>query len=135
MAKAFHKEFKKKMRASGIRSFQQQFINRSESVRKGNCKSVTTRGCTTAIPGTSHHGWGQAIDVRKPKGIACGKNNKACFIKYDKYHDWLLENAYKIGFAGIKWGWLGMKGVPVMATKKLKEPWHWEPITGRVMDL
>jgi LAS superfamily LD-carboxypeptidase LdcB len=135
MSKAFHAKFKKKMRSSGIRSFRQQYINRAESVRKGNCRSITTAGCSTAIPGTSNHGWGMAIDVRKPEGVPCGKNNSACFIKFDKYHDWLLENAYEKGFAGIKWGWLGMKGEKHLATRKLKEPWHWEPITDRVMVL
>ncbi len=127
MARAFHSHFGHKMRSSGIRSFRQQIINRKSGVRKGKCKDMFVP-CTTAVPGRSNHGWGQAVDIRKPLNKEC--TGDACFLGYDKYHKWLLENAYKIGFAGIKWAWLGQKGT-VMSTKSLKEPWHWEPINNR----
>jgi len=141
MAFAFYNHFGKKLRSSGIRSFRQQIINRRNSFPKslgGNkkesapCRSFTQRGggCGTAIPGTSNHGWGQAVDIRKAVSSEC--KGSACFIQMgDKYHKWLLENAYKKGFAGRKWAHLGQPGT--ILSKQLKEAWHWEPIEGRVI--
>ena len=129
MAKAFHAHFGHKLRSSGIRSFKQQVINRQYGINKGSCADMHS-SCGTAVPGSSNHGWGQAVDIRKPVNKEC--TGDACFIGFDKYHNWLLDNAYKKGFNGLKWGWLGQKGT-VLSTKKLKEPWHWEPINNRVI--
>tara|TARA_Y100000593_G_scaffold93969_1_gene190875 strand:+ start:1287 stop:2471 length:1185 start_codon:yes stop_codon:yes gene_type:complete len=136
MAKAFHDHFGVKMRSSGIRSFEQQIINRNNSIKTSeSCESLTDpKGCGTAIPGRSNHGWGQAVDIRTPKGAKC--YGAACFIqRNDKYHKWLLKNAYKIGFAGRKWGHLGQvdENGKYVLPKQRYEAWHWEPISDRVL--
>lgn len=135
MAAAFYNNFGEKLASSGIRSFQQQIKNRKKSLPKSNggtrseaakCKTLNQRGkgCGTAIPGRSNHGWGQAVDIRYP-----GTHK---FIKTSTpYYKWLVKNAYEVGFLGMKWGHLGQKNTPL--SSQTFEAWHWEPITGRVI--
>jgi hypothetical protein len=56
------------------------------------------RGGKAAVPGTSNHGWGSAVDIDFKKG----SGKRATFR-------WLKDNASKFGFSTIG-----------------REPWHWE---------
>ena len=60
----------------------------------------------TAIPGTSNHGWGQAVDL-------CGgaeRYNGAAYL-------WLKANAGRFGWHHPAWAEPG---------QRQEEPWHWE---------
>lgn len=63
---------------------------------------------STAIPGTSNHGWGTAIDVAN------------AFYAYgaapSKIVSWLNRNAKKFGWVRPSWAF----------TQRDWEPWHWE---------
>lgn len=124
LAEAFYKKFNKKLKAGLSRDFHEQIKVRMDYYKKGNCKEMTSKygtigpsgkACPTAIPGTSHHGWGAAMDIRK---------DKRWLAKTDPEFTWLIDNAQNIGFKGIKWTWLGSALKPA----SLHESWHWEPI-------
>jgi cell wall-associated NlpC family hydrolase len=54
-----------------------------------------------AVPGTSNHGWGLAVDF-------CGGPQQ---------HAWLMANGGRFGWANPPWAWPG---------RGREEPWHWE---------
>lgn len=56
------------------------------------------KGGKAAVPGTSNHGWGSAVDIDLKKG-----SGKRATLR------WLKDNASKFGFSTIA-----------------REPWHWE---------
>lgn len=92
---------------SGFRTFarQQYFWKKNGCTSRGNC-----RGNLAAVPGTSRHGIGSALDI----SVGCGKQPgsspfTACINKSAKYK-WLRENAMQFGF--------------VRTVRS--EPWHWE---------
>ncbi|MBC3762779.1 D-alanyl-D-alanine carboxypeptidase family protein, partial [Quadrisphaera sp. RL12-1S] len=63
-----------------------------------------------AVPGTSEHGWGLAVD------LGDGVQNS------DEHYDWLIENAPKYGWDHPSWARRGGGGP--------YEPWHWEFVAG-----
>lgn len=73
---------------------------------EGQIRCRATKGNMCAVPGTSNHGWGIAID------FSGGIN------QYDTpQHRWMVENAGKFGW--YLPGWAQKNG-------SLPEPWHWE---------
>lgn len=73
---------------------------------------VTERQCSgppIALPGTSNHGWGRAIDFTT-NGTATLTCNTAEF-------GWLNENAGDYGWVHPGWAHCG---------RSTSEPWHWE---------
>lgn len=79
--------------ASGYRTLAQQYTVKAE------------RGSLAAVPGTSNHGWGLAVDF-------CSKETQG--VRWT----WLQENAPVYGFNNPSWAKLGGSGP--------HEPWHWE---------
>lgn len=78
------------------------------------CKQVWTKKRNpkkAAIPGTSMHGWGQAVDIGEPMGRSMGYDSK--------YYTWLRNNAPKYKWDNPKWA-RGDGSNP--------ESWHWEYI-------
>ncbi len=63
-----------------------------------------------AVPGTSEHGWGLAVD------LGGGVQNS------DEHYAWLIENAPKHGWDHPAWARKGGSGP--------YEPWHWEYVAG-----
>ena len=60
-----------------------------------------------AVPGTSNHGWGLAVDL-------CG----GIQVDYSPEHEWLLAHAGEFGWFHPSWAMPGGPGP--------HEPWHWE---------
>ena len=61
-----------------------------------------------AVPGTSIHGWGRAVDFEEG----------GAELAFDmKGYDWLVQHASAFGF--VQPGWAGRSGAA-------PEPWHWE---------
>ena len=65
-----------------------------------------TRPSFAAIPGTSNHGWGRALDL-------CGGAQSYSGAAYR----WLKANAGRFGFVHPAWAEPG---------RGMEEPWHWE---------
>ena len=63
---------------------------------------------SAAVPGTSNHGWGTAVDIR---GINNGFGNPP-----HPTYQWLARHAGKYGWTNPSWA----------KTKNFWEPWHWE---------
>jgi LAS superfamily LD-carboxypeptidase LdcB len=61
-----------------------------------------------AVPGTSIHGWGRAVDLQDPTG-------KMTFDSPG--YRWLQANAWRFGFVHPAWAEPGGSA---------PEPWHWE---------
>ncbi|MBB4904796.1 D-alanyl-D-alanine carboxypeptidase family protein [Actinophytocola algeriensis] len=59
-----------------------------------------------AVPGTSNHGWGLALDL-------CGGAQSFGSAQYA----WLRANALSFGWVNPEWAWPG---------RGREEPWHWE---------
>lgn len=68
---------------------------------EGQVEAKRKYGDGAATPGTSVHGWGQAVDLGGPIQNAGSAQ-----------HAWLRSNA-----ATFKWYWVG---------QRFGEPWHWE---------
>jgi len=64
-----------------------------------------------AVPGTSEHGWGLAVDMCD--GVEKGSGSR---------FQWLRENAAAYGWANPDWAQAGGSGP--------YEPWHWEYVAG-----
>jgi len=64
------------------------------------------KGTLAAVPGTSNHGWGLAIDV----GGGAQDYGTSQYL-------WLLQNAPKFGWGNPAWARVG---------GSKPEPWHWE---------
>jgi hypothetical protein len=60
-----------------------------------------------AVPGTSNHGWGLAVDL-------CG----GVQVDYSPEHEWLMNNAAEFSWFHPSWALPGGPGP--------HEPWHWE---------
>jgi hypothetical protein len=87
--------------ASGYRTLAQQYAVKAE------------RGGLAAVPGTSNHGWGLAIDF-------CSKETQGA------RWTWLTQSAPIYGFDNPSWAQAGGSGP--------HEPWHWEYLTGVMQD-
>ncbi|MCU1602076.1 MAG: D-alanyl-D-alanine carboxypeptidase, partial [Frankiales bacterium] len=59
-----------------------------------------------AVPGTSNHGWGQAVDF-------CGGVEDT----YSPAYNWMVANASRFGWRHPDWARPG---------GSRPEPWHWE---------
>jgi hypothetical protein len=83
------------------RTHAQQVLLRQARCAQNQCKFA-------AIPGTSMHGWGLAVDFRI--------GNRA--LGYgDALFAWLTDNAGRFGYVHPHWARQG---------GNLQEPWHWE---------
>ena len=78
-------------------------------VLTGTSRARECSGPPAAVPGTSNHGWGRAIDFdgRGERILSC----------YDKEFHWLKANAYRFGWIHPSWAHCG---------RDTQEPWHWE---------
>jgi hypothetical protein len=74
--------------------------------KKGSFTKAKTTGVAASKPGTSKHGWGQAIDV---SGFGNGPGNQ--------FFDWMEKNAKNFGWINPAWAKKAGAGY---------EPWHWE---------
>ena len=103
MCEDFRKAFPtKQLSAWGYRPYSRQL---SLKVEKPNL---------AAKPGTSNHGWGQAIDVHYYEDGA----SEASKLLYSKpEYIWLKENSKKYGWYNPAWASQG---------GSKEEPWHWE---------
>jgi LAS superfamily LD-carboxypeptidase LdcB len=102
MAKAFEDENRYKLKVTdSYRSLERQV----EMKRK----QLSGQGNPAAVPGTSKHGWGLAVDL----GTFDGTNSKF----ESSIFEWLTNNAYKYNFYHPEW-----------AAKKGSAPeaHHWE---------
>tara|TARA_B100001778_G_C18602734_1_gene638078 strand:- start:1795 stop:2991 length:1197 start_codon:yes stop_codon:yes gene_type:complete len=83
-----------KLWASGIRDFQGQLDIRQRGIDQGICGTMDgpfgkvepgqTKGCGSAVPGTSDHGWGQAVDIKHHKtGNYLGKDDPEAIWLYN----------------------------------------------------
>jgi len=87
--------------SSCYRDFAGQVAARDSWCARGQCHMA-------AVPGTSNHGWGKAVDFREGRSP----------MTYDSPgYQWLLANA------GL-YGWLHPKAMK--AGGPVPEPWHWE---------
>ena len=77
--------------------------NCSNNIGSGLCIARKGKG-TAAIPGTSNHGFGLAVDFAT-KGLER-------IVKGDPLYEWLVNNGGKFGFRNIP-----------------KESWHWEYVS------
>ena len=107
-----------RLRADAARAF--NAMSRSKARTTGTALCVTdsyrsyreqvsiyaTRPGLAAIPGTSNHGWGQAVDL-------CGGAQSFGGAAYR----WLKANAGRFGFSHPAWAEPG---------RGMEEPWHWE---------
>jgi hypothetical protein len=83
------------------RSHQQQVLLRQARCAQNRCKFA-------AVPGTSMHGWGLAVDFKI--------GNRALDYR-DELFAWLTANAGRFGYVHPYWARQG---------GNLQEPWHWE---------
>lgn len=110
--KAFKEKFGKNFTISGPyrpfnvgnNIFDWDYFNRTGKGRKKG----TNGGVAAAKPGTSKHGWGQAMDIG---GFGNGPGNQ--------YFDWMEQNARRYGWINPAWAKKAGAGY---------EPWHWEYI-------
>lgn len=75
-----------------------------------------------AKPGTSNHGWGQAIDIHFYN--SAGEYKKLLYST-DQYK-WLTSNGKLYGWHNPAWALQGAKQRGVRGAKE--EPWHWESL-------
>jgi hypothetical protein len=110
--KAFKEKFGKNFTISGPyrpfnvgnNIFDWAYFNKTGKGRKIG----TNGGVAAAKPGTSKHGWGQAMDIG---GFGNGPGNQ--------YFDWMEQNAKRYGWINPTWAKKPGAGY---------EPWHWEYI-------
>ncbi|SDF48877.1 NlpC/P60 family protein [Klenkia brasiliensis] len=93
------------------RAFQQAFgtplcITDSYRSYAAQLDAHTRKPRITAVPGTSNHGWGLAVDL-------CGGVN----VFGTPQHDWMVTYAGHLGWVHPDWA---------QATGSNPEPWHWE---------
>lgn len=110
--KAFKEKFGKNFTISGpYRPFNvgNNIFDWAYFNKTGKGRKIGTNGGTAAAkPGTSKHGWGQAMDIG---GFGNGPGNQ--------YFDWMEQNARKYGWINPAWAKKSGAGY---------EPWHWEYI-------
>lgn len=80
---------------SCYRTYQRQALLRQRWCAAGQCSMA-------ALPGTSRHGWGKAVDLGEPGGMTLTSPG----------HRWLRANAGAYGFVGLgfeawHWNYLG----------------------------
>ena len=91
---------------TGLNPFSKNVDKKSVGRKIGSFSAKKPMGIAAAKPGTSKHGWGQAIDCG---GFGGGPGNK--------YFDWMEANAKKFGWINPAWAKKAGAGY---------EPWHWE---------
>jgi murein DD-endopeptidase MepM/ murein hydrolase activator NlpD len=95
LAKAFQRRFGKTL------CITDSYRSYAEQVRL-----YTVKPSLAALPGTSNHGWGLAVDL-------CGGIQRFGSAE----HDWMLANAERYGWTHPRWAKQG---------GSRPEPWHWE---------
>ena len=130
LCKAYSDHFSKpgeprvKLISSGIRDFKGQLSVRQSGIDKGQCRSMSspfgevqpgqTKGCASAVPGTSDHGWGGAVDIKHP-------TRKTSLRFSDKEAIWLKDNGPTYGWHMNLWN------------ASRRESWHMEPLPKNVV--
>lgn len=96
-----YKEMKRDAKAAGVKwGITDSYRDYDQQVDVYNRKGDYSQGGWAAKPGTSQHGWGLAVDLkRKGSGLGYGS----------RQFEWLSNNASKYGFENIA-----------------REPWHWQ---------
>lgn len=112
MCEDFRKEFpSKQLSAWGYRPYSRQL----------SLKNDPKTANLAAKPGTSNHGWGQAVDIHFYEDGASEYSK----LRYSKpEYIWLKENSQKYGWYNPPWATQGAKSRGVRGAKE--EPWHWE---------
>jgi|9_EtaG_2_1085328.scaffolds.fasta_scaffold14699_3 hypothetical protein len=105
LEKAFKENFKKDMKYSGYRSYDGQV-----RVYEDPEKIMEDGKHLGALPGTSNHGWGLAIDINT-------KDNNGVKGFEGKVYKWLKKNAGTYNFFHPDWA---------QENGSNPEPWHWE---------
>lgn len=77
------------------------------------CKK-TANLATAAVPGTSNHGLGLAVDLALDSDISDGLGPDDAIAVSQKVVDWLIANAHRYGFSA----------------ELQSERWHWRYVTG-----
>ncbi len=80
-----------------------------ETVVVGYVQERQCSGPPIALPGTSNHGWGRAVDFTS--------NGRATLGCRDAAFTWLNANASRYGWVHPGWAHCG---------QSTSEPWHWE---------
>jgi len=93
---------------TGINPFTKLKDPKGKGRKLGSFKNGKKMGTAASKPGTSLHGWGQAIDI---SGFGNGPGNK--------FYDWMSVNAPKFDWVNPAWAKKAGAGY---------EPWHWEYI-------
>lgn len=91
---------------TGLNPYTKKVDAKNKGRKKGSFKAAKPTGVAAAPPGTSKHGWGQAVDI---SGFGNGPGNQ--------YFDWMNANAKKYGWVNPPWAKKAGAGY---------EPWHWE---------
>ncbi len=91
---------------TGLNPYTKKVDKKNKGRKIGSFTAKKPTGVAAAPPGTSKHGWGQAVDVG---GFGNGPGNK--------YFEWMDINAKKYGW--INPAWAKKAGASY-------EPWHWE---------
>ena len=91
---------------TGLNPYTKVVDPKNKGRKKGSFTKGKPTGVAAAPPGTSKHGWGQAIDA---SGFGNGPGN-------EKF-DWMEANAGKYGWVNPPWAKKAGAGY---------EPWHWE---------
>ena len=91
---------------TGLNPYTKVVDKKNQGRKKGSFTKGKPTGVAAAPPGTSKHGWGQAIDA---SGFGNGPGN-------EKF-DWMEANAGKYGWINPAWAKKPGAGY---------EPWHWE---------
>lgn len=77
------------------------YRNYDQQVAVADKKGLYNQGGWAAVPGTSQHGWGKALDLNNQRGSGLNANSSQ--------FNWLNDNASQYGFSTIP-----------------REPWHWQ---------
>jgi LAS superfamily LD-carboxypeptidase LdcB len=91
---------------TGLNPYTKKVDPKNKGRKVGSFTAKKPTGVAAAPPGTSKHGWGQAVDIG---GFGNGPGNQ--------YFDWMEANAKKYGWINPKWAKKAGAGY---------EPWHWE---------
>lgn len=91
---------------TGLNPYTKKVDPKNKGRKVGSFKASKPTGVAAAPPGTSKHGWGQAVDIG---GFGNGPGN-------EKF-EWMEANAKKYGW--INPNWAKQPGASY-------EPWHWE---------
>lgn len=91
---------------TGLNPYTKKVDTKNKGRKVGSFNAKKPTGVAAAPPGTSKHGWGQAVDI---DGMGNGPGN-------EKF-EWMEANAKKYGWVNPPWA---------KKSGATYEPWHWE---------